>query len=59
MIREMGKSPSVMLIDRPENFIDVTVDDGLFGYLKRIIRDKTALVFISTTITSTPWPTGY
>ncbi len=47
-IREMGKMPAVMLIDRPENFIEISEDDRIFNHLKNMVRSGTAVVFIST-----------
>jgi hypothetical protein len=29
-IREMGKAPAVMLVDRPENFLEIAEADGDF-----------------------------
>jgi putative ABC transport system ATP-binding protein len=47
-IREMGKRPRLMLIDRPENFIRVAPDDVIFNHLKHMVQLKTAVVFFST-----------
>ena len=47
-IREMGKRPLLMLIDRPENFIRVAPDDVIFNHLKHMVQLKTAVVFFST-----------
>lgn len=44
-IREMGKRPLLMLIDRPENFI--TPDDAIFNHLKNMVQSKIAVVFFS------------
>ncbi len=46
-IREMGKGPALMLVDRPENFMDITEDDGLFNHLKYMVQTGTAVVFFS------------
>jgi len=46
-IREMGKRPLLMLIDRPENFIRITPDDAIFNHLKNMVQLKTAIVFFS------------
>jgi ABC-type lipoprotein export system ATPase subunit len=47
-IREMGKAPAVMLIDRPENFMEISEDDRIFNHFKNMVRSGTAVVFIST-----------
>lgn len=47
MIREIGKCPAVMLIDRPENFMTLVEDDRLFNHLKNMIHSGTAAVFLS------------
>ena len=47
-IREMGKRPLLMLIDRPENFMQVTPDDAIFNHLKNMVQSKTAVVFFSS-----------
>jgi len=47
MIREIGKYPAVMLIDRPENFMTLTGDDRLFNHLKNMVHSGTAAVFLS------------
>jgi ABC-type lipoprotein export system ATPase subunit len=46
-IREMGKRPLLMLIDRPENFIQITPDDAIFNHLKNMVQSKIAVVFFS------------
>lgn len=46
-IREMGKAPAVMLVDRPENFMEITEDDGVFNHLENMVRSGTAVVFVS------------
>ena len=46
-IREMAKTPAVMLIDRPEKFMEISDNDGIFYHLKNMVRRGTALVFIS------------
>lgn len=46
-IREMVKSPAVMLVDRPENFLETVEDDGIVGHLKRMVASGTAVVFFS------------
>ncbi len=47
MIREMGKNPAVMLVDRPEKFMEITENDGIFNHLKNMVQSGTALVFFS------------
>lgn len=46
-IREMAKAPAVMLVERPENFIRLTENDGIFNHLKKMAQSETAMVFIS------------
>ncbi|MCB2145453.1 MAG: ATP-binding cassette domain-containing protein [Deltaproteobacteria bacterium] len=46
-IREMGKAPAVMLIDRPENFIKIDENDRIFSHLKNMVEFGTAVVFVS------------
>jgi ABC-type lipoprotein export system ATPase subunit len=46
-IREMCKAPAVMLIDRPENFIQISEKDGIFNHLKDMVGSGTAVVFVS------------
>ena len=46
-IREMGKAPAVMLIDRPENFMEISEKDCVFSHLINMVRSGTAVVFIS------------
>lgn len=46
-IREMSKAPAVMLIDRPENFMEITENDGIFNHLKDMVRSGMAVVFVS------------
>ncbi|HSO17916.1 MAG TPA: ATP-binding cassette domain-containing protein [Desulfosarcina sp.] len=46
-IRELGKSPAVMLVDRPENFMAASEDDGLFHHIKNVVQSGTAVVFQS------------
>ncbi len=46
-IREMGKAPAVMLIDRPENFMECSEGDSIFNHLKNMVRSGTAVVFVS------------
>jgi ABC-type ATPase involved in cell division len=46
-IREMGKAPAVMLIDRPENFIKIDENDRIFNHLKNMVGSGTAVVFVS------------
>jgi ABC-type lipoprotein export system ATPase subunit len=52
-IREIGKTPSVMLIDRPENFLEISEDDGIFGHLKDMVQSGMAVVFFSHNSTMT------
>ena len=47
VIREMGKAPAVMLIDRPENFMESSENDSIFNHLKTMVRSGTAVVFFS------------
>jgi ABC-type lipoprotein export system ATPase subunit len=46
-IREMGKAPAAMLIDRPENFIKIDENDKIFNHLKNMVGSGTAVVFVS------------
>jgi ABC-type lipoprotein export system ATPase subunit len=46
-IREMGKGPAVMLVDRPENYMDISEDDGIFNHLKYMVKAGAAVVFYS------------
>jgi ABC-type lipoprotein export system ATPase subunit len=46
-IREMAKAPMVMLVERPENFMDITEDDAIFETLKAMVLSGTAVVFYS------------
>lgn len=46
-IREMVKVPAVMLIDRPENFMDMVITDGIFNHLRNMVQSGTAVVFFS------------
>jgi ABC-type ATPase involved in cell division len=46
-IREMGKAPAVMLVDRPENFMNISESDGIFNHLKNMVQSGTAVVFYS------------
>jgi ABC-type lipoprotein export system ATPase subunit len=46
-IREVSKRPLLMLIDRPENFIQITPDDPIFNHLKNMVQTKTAVIFFS------------
>ena len=46
-IREMGKAPALMLVDRPEDFMELTETDHLFSHLKKIVGSGTAVIFIS------------
>jgi len=47
MIREMIKTPLLMLVDRPENFMDITENDAIFEQLKNMVVSGTAVVFSS------------
>jgi ABC-type lipoprotein export system ATPase subunit len=47
IIREIGKSPAVMLVDRPENFLEIVEDDGIFSHLKKMVQSGAAVVFFS------------
>lgn len=46
-VREMCKRPAVMLIDRPENFMEISEKDTIFNHLKNMVGSGTAVVFIS------------
>ena len=46
-IREMGKRPHLMLIDRPENFMGLGPDDAIFAHLKNMVQSGLAVVFYS------------
>ena len=46
-IRELGKSPAVMLVDRPENFMQLSENDGLFHHLENMVQSGVALIFHS------------
>jgi ABC-type lipoprotein export system ATPase subunit len=47
MIREMRKAPAVMLVDRPENFLQIEEADGIFNHLKNMVQSGTSVVFFS------------
>ena len=46
-IREIAKTPAVMLIEFPEHFMQMNKSDGLFQYLKKMVRLGSAMVFFS------------
>lgn len=46
-IREMAKAPVVMLVERPEPFMPMMPDNGIFQHLAGMVRSGTALVFYS------------
>ena len=46
-VREMCERPVVMLIDRPENFMEISEKDTIFNHLKNMVGSGTAVVFIS------------
>jgi ABC-type lipoprotein export system ATPase subunit len=48
-IREMGKAPAVMLVDRPERFLEIADADGVFIHLKKYgaCRSRGGLFFSS------------
>lgn len=46
-IREMGKDPALIVVDRPENFIEITEIDGIFNHLKNMVQLGTSVVFLS------------
>lgn len=46
-IREMAKAPAVMLIDRPESFMQTNGNDAILNQLKYLIRSGTAVVLFS------------
>ncbi len=46
-VREVGKSPAVMLIDRPENFMKISENDYIFNHLKNMVGSGTAVVIVS------------
>ena len=43
----MGKKPSLVLIDRPENFMETGPDDAVFAHLKNMVQSGVAIVFFS------------
>ena len=47
-IREMAKAPVVMLLERPENFMLDTQDDGIFKHFEKMVRSGTAVVYFSS-----------
>ena len=47
-IREMAKAPVLMLVERPENFIELSDDDAIFRHLKNMVQSGMAVVFFST-----------
>jgi ABC-type ATPase involved in cell division len=47
-IREMAKVPLVMLVERPENFMQATQDDRFFNHFEKMVRSGTAVVFFSS-----------
>lgn len=47
MIREMAKSPAVMLVERPETVLDVDAERGLFYDLIGMVHAGTALVLLT------------
>ena len=46
-VREMGKAPAVMLIEQPENFMEISENDNIFNHLKYMVGSGTAVVFVS------------
>ena len=46
-IREMCKAPAVMLIDRPENFMEISENNSILNHLRNMVGSGTAVVFIS------------
>jgi putative ABC transport system ATP-binding protein len=46
-VREVGKAPAVMLIDRPENFMKISENDYIFNHLKNMVGSGTAVVIVS------------
>ncbi len=46
-VREMCKAPAVILIDRPENFMEISENDSILNHLKNMVGSRTAVVFIS------------
>ena len=44
-IREIAKSPAVMLLENPETFLEAKNTDGLFQQLKKMRRKGSAVVF--------------
>jgi ABC-type ATPase involved in cell division len=46
-IREMEKAPALMLVDRPEDFMELTETDRLFSHLKNIVDLGAAVIFNS------------
>ena len=46
-IREMGKEPLLVLIDRPEDFMGSDPEDAIFAYLIAMVQSGAAVVFSS------------
>ena len=51
-IREMCKAPAVMLIDRPETFMEISEKDGILNHLRNMVSSGTGVVFVS----QSNWP---
>jgi ABC-type ATPase involved in cell division len=47
-IREMAKAPAVMLLERPEDYMLDTQDNGIFNHLEEMVRSGTAVVYFSS-----------
>jgi putative ABC transport system ATP-binding protein len=46
-IREMGKNPLLMLMDRPETFLAIDDEDVIFNHLKNMLQSGASMVFLS------------
>lgn len=46
-IREMGKNPVLMLMDRPETFLAIDDEDVIFNHLKSMLQSGASMVFLS------------
>lgn len=52
-IREIGKGPVMMLVDRPENFMIAAEADGIFNHLNNMVQSGMSVVFLSHNSTMT------
>jgi ABC-type lipoprotein export system ATPase subunit len=46
-IREMGKRPVLMLMDRPENMMSIDNEDAIFNHLENMLQSGVTMVFLS------------